>query len=286
MLAKIVGKYGALDYFAAVNQGKGLWLISLVVLCITGSLSGCQSEAESEISHVDVVLVTEYGEIAIDLFDETPRHRDNFLKLARAGFFDSLAFHRVIHEFMIQVGDPRTRAAYPAVDTAADDGPGYTLPAEIGSHSVNVPGRLGAARLPDEKNPEKRSAGSQFYIVAEGEPVTSRVLDSMANVRSGQMRGKIYEAYRAALADSSYIGSFDEYLAGEDFEPFAYAPSARQAYREQGGAIWLDFNYTVFGEVVSGMPVVNRINQTATDQYDRPREAIRILEARVLADDK
>lgn len=259
-----------------------MWRYMFILIFLV-FIFGCGGSkiSQEDLNRIDVVIVTELGEIGIDLFDETPKHRDNFLKLAREDFYDSVAFHRIIDEFVIQAGDPRTRESYPGVDPKKDNGPGYQLPAEIGSYSVHIPGRLAAARQPDSLNSEKRSAGSQFYIVAESDPIPNRVIDSMENVRTGQIRGRIYEAYQKAIHDGRYEGDFESYQSSLGFEEFSYPVAERQAYREKGGAISLDFSYTVFGEVVSGMDVVKTISLTATDQYDRPRKAIRILDVRI-----
>lgn len=255
-------------------------------LLLFGGMFGCQSSADqrTHVAQADVLIMTEQGDIAVDLFDETPRHRDNFLKLARQRFFDGMAFHRVISDFMIQAGDPRTQTAYPPTDTTADDGPGYELAPEFGPFSVNPAGRLGAARLEDAKNPERRSAGSQFYIVAGGASVSNRVLDSMEQVYTGILRGKMYKDYQKAQDEGHFSGSFQAYQAAHKFEAWHYPPEVRQTYREEGGAPWLDFTYTVFGEVTSGLDIVNAINQTATDPYDRPTQPIRIERVKVLAD--
>lgn len=247
-------------------------------------LAGCQPGTDQPDEQADVVLVTDRGEIAIDLFDETPRHRDNFLKLARDGFFDGMAFHRVIDEFMIQAGDPRTRDQYPPTDTAAPDGPGYTLAPEFGPYSVNVPGRVGMARREDEKNPKRRSAGSQFYVVASGPPISNRVLDSMEQVYTGIERGKLYRAYQTARDQGTFEGPFSAYQDAQGFTEWHYPSELRLAYRQQGGAPWLDFTYTVFGQVLRGLDIVDQINHTATDPYDRPLGAIRIQQVKVLAD--
>ncbi len=243
---------------------------------------GSTSPSEEDLARIDAIIVTDLGEVAIELYDHTPIHRDNFLKLAKEDFFDSLAFHRVIYEFMIQVGDPRTRLSYPAVDTSLDDGPGYDLPGEMGPQSIHTPGKIGAARQPDDKNPEKRSAGSQFYIVSEGEAQPRELIDSMEVVYTGMVRGRIYQAYQKAIAEGRYEGDFDSYQTALNFEEWYYPAEVRKTYLESGGAPWLDFNYTVFGEVIEGMDVVNQINQTAIDDYNRPQKAIRILDVKVM----
>jgi len=259
-------------------MGTSIKHISFLFLGIAFILfnSGCGNSETASNQAADLVLYTDMGEIALNLFEETPTHRDNFLKLAKQGYFDGQAFHRVISDFMIQAGDPRTIAAYPPTDTTAPEGPGYTLAPEFGPHCVNIRGRLGAARYGDDKNPDQRSSGSQFYIVAGGEPISLKEIDSMAMVYTAVLRGEAYTQYEERKGDSSYQATFNEYLEETGFKQWNYPHADRNVYLREGGAPWLDFTYTVFGEVVSGMEIVDLISITATDEYDRPRTAIRI----------
>ena len=179
------------------------------------------------------LISTEYGDMKVKLYNTTPKHRDNFVKLAEEGFFDSLLFHRVIEHFMIQGGDPDSKNASPDQVLGAG-GPGYTLPAEIGA--LHYKGALAAARLPDRGNPERNSSGSQFYIV-DGQPVTEQNLQNI----------------------------------GKD-----YTPEQKQRYLEVGGAPILDGDYTVFGEVVEGMDVIDKIAAVPTGKANRPTRDIRM----------
>jgi cyclophilin family peptidyl-prolyl cis-trans isomerase len=184
-----------------------------------------------------VVLETSYGDMVIELFDDTPLHRDNFIKLVKEGYYDGLEFHRVIQGFMAQGGDPNSRNADPQT-SLGEGGPGYTLPAEIKNHHFK--GALAAARLGDMVNPQKESSGSQFYIV-QGRKFDRNTLEQIA-----QSKGIVYEE-----ADI-------------------------QRYIEEGGTPQLDADYTVYGQVVQGMEVIDKIASVATGRADRPLEPIRM----------
>jgi peptidyl-prolyl cis-trans isomerase B (cyclophilin B) len=174
---------------------------------------------------------TRYGTMVVGLYDGTPVHRDNFDSLATAAYYDSTAFHRVIENFMIQGGDPNSRD-----DLLGDDGsgdPGYTLPAEFHPALFHKKGALSAARKGDPVNPEKRSSGSQFYIV-QGQPLTDAELDEI-------------EAQRR-----------------QSDPDFAFTDAQREVYRTLGGTPFLDGDYTVFGEVVEGLDVLDAIAATET----------------------
>ena len=194
----------------------------------------------------DVLLVTSLGEIALRLSDATPLHRDNFLKLVKVGFYDSTLFHRVIPEFMIQAGDPLSRQAEPGKQLG-NGGPGYTIPAEFISSLFHKKGMLAAARMGDNANPQKASSGSQFYIV-QGKVFTDAGLDSTETFR---MNG------RKIPADQ------------------------REVYKTTGGTPHLDQGYTVFGKVIKGLEVVDKIASVKSDR-DRPVEDVRIIEAKLI----
>ncbi len=185
-----------------------------------------------------VRIQTDLGDIRVRLYDETPQHRDNFLKLVREGFYDSLLFHRIIPDFVIQGGDPTSKRA-PAGVLLGNGNIGYTIPAEI--RFPHVRGALAAARLGDALNPQRASDGSQFYIV-QGQPQSDASLDECERLRGN---------------------------------PFS--PEERARYKALGGLPLLDGQYTVFGEVVSGMEVVDRIAALPRDAFDRPLEDIRMV---------
>lgn len=184
-----------------------------------------------------VEIATPFGDMIVELYDATPLHRDNFMKLVREGFYDDLLFHRVIKGFMIQGGDPNSRDAAPDKPLGSG-GPGYTIPAEFVDTLVHLKGALAAARTGDQVNPEKRSSGSQFYIV-DGRQVSSPML------------GQVESRYN-----------------------FRYHPRNKEAYLRLGGTPQLDQNYTVFGRVVSGLNVIDEIANAQTDNRDRPTEDV------------
>ncbi len=196
-----------------------------------------------------VRLETSMGVIRVALYDETPVHRDNFLKLADEAFYDSTLFHRVIKDFMIQGGDPDSRGAE-AGAKLGEGGPGYTLPAEIlWPDYYHLRGVLAMAREGDEVNPERRSSGSQFYIVWG------------RDYREGSLnraRASLYEQSEGAI-DMDY-NVFQDYL-------------------QYGGAPHLDGAYTVFGEVIEGLKVVKAIQLVVTDDNARPVEDVVLLRA-------
>jgi peptidyl-prolyl cis-trans isomerase B (cyclophilin B) len=195
----------------------------------------------------DVLLQTNYGDIVIRLSDSTPLHRDNFLKLVKTGYYDSVLFHRVIKNFMIQAGDPESKNAKPG-QSLGNGGPDYRIPAEFRGTLFHKKGVIAAAR---DDNPEKASSGSQFYIV-QGKVFTDAGLDSV-------------ETYR---------------LNGRKIPP-----EQREVYKTIGGTPHLDQNYTVFGEVVKGLDVIDKIAAVSTSKgndRDRPLEDVRIIKAKLI----
>lgn len=190
-----------------------------------------------------VKLKTTKGTIILKLYHETPTHRDNFIKLIKEKYYDSLLFHRVIKDFMIQAGDNQSKNASPG-QRLGSGGVGYKIPAEFQPHLFHKRGALAAAR---DNNPEKASSGSQFYIV-QGKVFTDSSLNEVETKRLGSRK----------IPDSH-----------------------REVYKTLGGAPHLDGSYTVFGEVVKGMKVVDAIASAPRDQFDRPREDIRILKMRM-----
>ncbi|HXB90853.1 MAG TPA: peptidylprolyl isomerase [Puia sp.] len=202
--------------------------------------------------HRDVEVATTKGTLVIRLSDSTPMHRDNFLRLVKTGFYDSLLFHRVIRNFMIQTGDPDSKEGHPGkpLSQGGSGGPGYTIPAEFRASLYHHRGAVGAARTNDNVNPTRASSGSQFYIV-QGKRFTDAGLDSVETFR---LKGRKIPS--------------DE----------------RKVYEETGGAPHLDQQYTVFGEVISGMETVDSIGSMPTSgpPLDRPQTEIRILKMRLI----
>ena len=186
-------------------------------------------------------MQTSMGDIVIRLSDSTPLHRDNFLKLVKVGFYDSVMFHRVIKNFMIQSGDPDSKRAQPGIPLG-NGGPGYTVPAEFRATLFHKKGVIAAARMGDNVNPEKASSGSQFYIV-QGKTFSDAELDAL---ETGRMNG------RKIPADQ------------------------REVYKTIGGTPHLDQGYTVFGEVISGLDVVDKIAAVQTGPGDKPLKDIKM----------
>lgn len=199
-----------------------------------------------------VVLETTEGVIRIVLSDETPLHRDNFLKMVDDHFYDSLLFHRVIKNFMIQAGDPDSRYAEPGASVGEGDAK-HTLPAEVRFPQLyHRRGMVAMAREGDEVNPERRSSGSHFYIVW-GKTYSTKDLEAI------QLRLDTMTNCTARLT-----------------------PEQIKVYKRIGGTPQLDGQYTVFGEVIEGLDVVDRIQRVMTDDYDRPVDDVRILRAYVV----
>lgn len=184
-----------------------------------------------------VEIKTEFGTMIAHLYDDTPLHRDNFVQLAESGFYDGLLFHRVIKGFMIQGGDPDSKNAE-AEQRLGGGGPGYQIDAEISEKYVHTKGAIAAARTGDAVNPEKRSSGSQFYIV-HGNDVNEEMLRRQ-EMRSG----------------------------------FSYSPEQVEEYERLGGTPFLDGEYTVFGRIISGLEVIEKIAKVSTRPGDRPREDV------------
>lgn len=243
-----------------------------------------------------VLLETTYGNIKVRLFGDTPKHRDNFLKLVKEGYYDGVLFHRVINEFMVQTGDPDSKNA-PAGKALGAGGPDYTLEAEIVyPKHFHKRGALAAARQGDQVNPERRSSGSQFYVVT-GKAYNDSTLKQMERQLQMMQKQQIFNELTKQHKDSimamrrnrdqaglqalqDELVAITEQKAAEN--PAVLTPEQREAYATQGGTPHLDNQYTVFGEVVEGMDVVDKIEKAETDGRDRPLSDIRIISAKVV----
>lgn len=210
----------------------------LPILFLIMTLSACQSGGGSnDVTYAEIT--TDFGTMKVMLYNSTPKHRDNFIKLAGEGYYDGLLFHRVKNAFMIQGGDPDSKDA-PQGQRLGQGGPGYQIDPEIGA--PHLKGALAAARTP---NPQKRSSGSQFYIV-HGMPITDDYLDQL-----------------------------------EQQKKIKYNPEQRKLYKELGGTPFLDADYTVYGEVVEGLEVIDKIAAVQTDNSDRPVDDVK-MQVRIL----
>ena len=236
-----------------------------------------------------VKISTTLGDITVRLYDETPIHRDNFLKLAAEGYFNGTLFHRVIKDFMIQGGDPDSKGA-PAGKSLGSGGPNYTLPAEIDPQKLfHKRGALSAARLGDEVNPKKESSGSQFYIVW-GKVYKAAELKQLEHQLKMQQEQNIFNAlameHREEIMnmrrnrDRDGLMALQEKLGKQAMEKSkelgtpAFTPEQVEAYTTLGGTPFLDGGYTVFGEVIEGLDIVERIQSTETQPNDRPKSDI------------
>ena len=243
-----------------------------------------------------VELETSLGNIVVELYNETPLHRDNFIKLVKEGYYDGVLFHRVIKDFMIQTGDGNSKTAN--ADTPLGDGdPGYTIPAEfVYPKYFHKRGALAAARTGDQVNPERRSSGSQFYIVT-GKIYSSDDLKMMtqrlADVQKQDIFRRLVNENRARIEelqknqDNAGLQELQNVLiqqteAEAAQTPFTMTDEQLDAYTSIGGTPHLDGQYTVFGEVIEGMDVVDKIQNTTTGRMDRPTVDIKIIKARVL----
>jgi len=205
-------------------------VIILIVLFMAIQQSGCsQSTPQSKSGTETLVLVkTEFGDITLKLYNDTPKHRDNFIKNIKEGWYDGSPFHRIIPQFMVQGGGNK--------DGRADIG--YTIPAEITPNHFHKKGALAAARMGDNVNPEKKSSGCQFYIV------------------------------QGSVLDEATLNNYETRLK------IKFTPEQRKIYTTVGGAPWLDGGYTVFGEVVSGYEVVDKIVAVPRDAGDKPLKPV------------
>lgn len=219
------------------------------------------------------------------LYDDTPKHKENFIKLTKEKFFDGQCFHRVIAGFMIQAGDPTSKTAKPGL-LLGTGGPSYTVPAEINPGHYHKKGALAAARQPDQINPQKASSGSQFYIV-QGKKVTDEELQAFESHVNQQMGSQVAQNYfnaaRAGLTDKTdpvALQKIREEAIRKGTEqmsnaPFRFDETRRNLYKTAGGTPHLDGEYTVFGEITSGFEVIDKIAAAQTDKNDRPLKDIR-----------
>ena len=250
----------------------------------------------ADTSSVKVEVNTTLGSFTILLYGDTPRHRDNFVKHVKEGYYDGTLFHRVINQFMIQAGDPDSKNAAPGQRLGAG-GPDYTLEAEIiFPKHFHKRGALAAARQGDQVNPQKRSSGSQFYVVT-GRKMIPAQIDALASQLKNQQLQSTFNGLAAehmadirkmqAEGDSAGLKKLQEELIAQTeatvaAHPIEITDEMKEAYTTVGGAPHLDGAYTVFGEVLEGMDVIDKIEKAETDGSDRPKEDIRILSMKLL----
>lgn len=272
-------------------------LFTLMACCLMACTGNQKKTTDMETGNETLVrLETTMGNITVKLYNETPKHRDNFIKLVKEGTYDSTLFHRVIKNFMIQAGDPQSKTATDTT-TLGNGDVGYTLPAEFNPKFFHKKGALAAARLGDDVNPKKESSGCQFYIVT-GRKFSEAQMISMENqlndARLENVFNELARKHMKEIYKMRKAGDNDGLLELQDsLETQARAIVAKEpglkfsreqiaAYTTVGGAPHLDGAYTVFGEVTDGMDVVDKIQAVKTNRADRPETDVRILKATVI----
>lgn len=270
--------------------------IILCVLCAVNVHGATTKNSQKVDNRVKVEVKTSMGDFVVELYNETPQHRDNFVKLAREGYYDGVLFHRVINQFMVQAGDPSSKSADSTAVLGEGD-PGYTLPAEfVYPKYFHKRGVLAAARTADQVNPERRSSGSQFYVVT-GRVYTPDMLDGMKKRQADQRKQQIFNDFAMQHIDSIRAMQSRNDMAGLEAlqneliakteaqyatAPFEFTPEQVEAYTTVGGTPHLDGQYTVFGEVVQGYETINKIQNVETGAHDRPLTDVKIISMRVL----
>jgi peptidylprolyl isomerase len=237
-------------------------------------------------------MKTSLGDIKLMLYNETPVHRDNFIKLINSGFYEGISFHRVINGFMIQAGDPITRTV--PVDWGADSLNTYTIPAEFNKQFYHKKGALAAAREGNDINPDMRSSGTHFYIV-QGSKFTDDQLNQAEEMINNNLKRAMFNKFIHQIADSAASSGtplsdaeIQEMASDKMFNylvtegTYKIPDVQRVAYKTIGGVPRLDGTYTVFGEVIDGLDVVDKIAAVKTDSADRPLSDIKILNIKIL----
>lgn len=277
-------------------KGTVIVLLTLFACCLAACKPG-QKENKDMNEETKLKIETTAGDIIVKLYNETPKHRENFIKLAQNGTYEGTLFHRVIKDFMIQAGDPESKNA-PKGQMLGSGDVGYTIPAEfVYPKYFHKRGALSAARQGDQVNPEKASSGCQFYIVT-GKVYNDSTLLNMEAQMNNMRFNNAFNALAAKHAKEIYkmrrnndqeglmnlqdtlIAQVEKQMAGQP--EFRFTPEQVKAYTTVGGTPHLDNEYTVFGEVVEGMDVVDKIQQMKTDRNDRPEEDVKIKKVEVL----
>jgi cyclophilin family peptidyl-prolyl cis-trans isomerase len=262
----------------------------LIFITTTLILTCCKAPGGNENSLI--LIKTTMGDIKIKLYDSTPIHRDNFIKLANSGIYDNIIFHRVIRDFMIQTGDPSTSLSNPS--SVPDSLKTYTIPSEFNPLLFHKKGALAAARRGTEENPEMRSSGTQFYIV-QGVKYTDTELDLAEQKINSNIKQSLFNKILHQTSDSlrstgkvpsdsevQEIASVRMFDILTSLKPYKISEEQRNIYKTIGGVPRLDGTYTVFGEVVTGLEIVEKIASVPTDSNDKPLNEVRILKIKVV----
>lgn len=276
-----------------------LHAICLVFLMQGYSAYALKTKVDQTPKETIVLITTNVGQIKLKLYNQTPKHRDNFIKLVNNHFYDSTLFHRVIQGFMIQGGDPESKRAIEKAMLGNGE-TGYTIPAEFNPELFHKKGALAAARQGDEVNPNRESSGCQFYIV-QGKPLTNSDLDSyearINNNAKQKLFGEIMNRAENKGIKDKFISFQKEHntdslqALSKVIEPmidkemkilFKFGPEQRAAYTTIGGTPHLDGAYTVFGEVLEGLDIVEKIAAVPVDQASRPLTNVRIMKVEMV----
>jgi len=258
-------------------------LITLSLIILLAGAYSCKTPVKLGKKNRIVQIDTEYGAVKIKLYDETPGHRDNFIKLAHKGFFDGTLFHRVIDGFMIQGGDPDSKGAKAGM-MLGEGGPGYDIPAEFHPNLFHKKGVIAAAREGDQVNPKRESSGSQFYI-AQGKVYEPDALEALIVSINKKRANAVFEnqraQYKEELTQLQKDGEFDLFNTKMEemkqkidsiskSQTLVLTDSMKEAYSTIGGIPHLDQAYTVFGEVIEGLGIIDKIAAEETDENNRP----------------
>lgn len=277
----------------------------IAILPIILLLSSCAILKSKAPIEQKILMQTNHGDIIVKLYNETPKHRDNFIKLVDTCYYDSLLFHRVIDNFMIQTGDPESRNAS-RIARLGNGGPGYTIESEIVKGLYHKKGALAAARQSNDVNPERRSSGSQFYIV-EGNKWTDSQLDLLQKRRNSYIISDYITRYLKkpenekmrihldSLQRNRNTDKFNEIylqltdliipqIKSDSVKLFELNDEQKEIYKTNGGSPHLDGEYTIFGEVIKGMNVVEEIALVDKDIRNRPKEDVIILKMRKMTE--
>jgi peptidylprolyl isomerase len=261
----------------------------IAIFSLLFSFLSCKAPGGND--NTSVLIKTTVGEIKIKLYDDTPIHRDNFIKMVNSGVYENVLFHRVIKDFMIQTGDPSTSINKKnGIDSLSN----YTIKAEFNPLHYHKKGALAAARRGNEDNPDMRSSGTQFYIV-QGVKLSDSELDQAELKINNNIKQSVFNRIIRHTADSLRSlgknpsdGEIQESASEKIFnslsslKAYKIPTDQREVYKTLGGVPRLDCTYTVFGEVTEGLDIVDRIAKTPTDANDKPVEDIRIIRIKIL----
>jgi cyclophilin family peptidyl-prolyl cis-trans isomerase len=262
-------------------------LIPAIAIVLTLSCSATNNNENTFIS-----VKTTLGDIKIKLYDNTPLHRDNFIKLVNSGYYEGISFHRIIKDFMIQAGDPLTKTGsnIPPADSLKT----YTIPAEFNSVNFHKKGALAAARQSNDINPQMRSSGTQFYIVQGKKYTENELIQAESTINGGIKQALFYKLLKEtsdSLTHSGKTVSEGEIQEIASVKMFKYLTTAtdykipqtqRDIYKTLGGTPRLDGTYTVFGEVIEGLDIIDKIASVATDNTDKPLTEVKILKIKIV----